>query len=144
MKLIYSKVFNLKPNSVNRAYGIGRNKSTGKSFIVKNKKYEDSFKEIEFEFFVNSSKILSKINLKEECFYIEYTETMNDFNTAKGALNLRRGDSDRYLKGIKDSIFKGLNVNDGYCIGEKTLQLSGKQSKIEIKVYSFKQGEQNE
>lgn len=141
MKLIYSKEFNLKPSSVNRAYGIGRNKLTGKSFIVKNKKYEDSFKEIELEFFINSSKILSKINLKEECFFIEYTEIMNDFNTSKGALNLRRGDSDRYLKGIKDSIFKGIGINDGYCIGEKTLQLNGKQSKIEVKIYSLKQGE---
>jgi len=141
MKLIYSKEFNLKPSSVNRAYGIGRNKLTGKSFIVKNKKYEDSFKEIELEFFINSSKILSKINLKEECFFIEYTEIMSDFFTKKGTINLKRGDSDRYLKGIKDAVFKGIGENDGYCIGEKTLQLNGKQSKIEVKIYSLKQGE---
>lgn len=138
MQLIYSKSFKIKPSSVNRAYGIGRNKATGKSFIRKNNKYCESFSEIELDIFLNHKKILSKIDLENEMFFISYKEFMPDFFTKKNAINKKRGDSDRYLKGAKDAVFKGLGVDDCHCVGESTMQYISNEAILVIEIYKMK------
>lgn len=138
MQLIYSKSFKMKPSSVNRAYGIGKNKITGKSFIRKNNKYCESFTEIELDIFLNHKKILSKIDLETEMFFISFSELMPDFFTKKNTINKKRGDSDRYLKGAKDAAFKGLGIDDCHCIGESTMQKPSEELYFVINIYKVK------
>lgn len=138
MQLIYSKSFSIKPSSVNRAYGIGKNRATGKSFIRKNNKYSDSFADIELDIFLNHKKILSQIDLETEMFFISYREYMPDFFTKKNSINKKRGDSDRFLKGAKDALFKGLGIDDCHCVGENTMQEPSNELYFCINIYKVK------
>ena len=138
MKMIYQRYFDIRLKSINSAYSIGTNKSTGKSFLFKKNKYTDSFSEIEFDIFTMHKKILGKIDLNTEMFFITYYEFMPNFFNKNGTVNKKRGDSDRFLKGAKDALFKGLGVDDCHCVGENTMQEPSSELYFCINIYKVK------
>ena len=138
MKMIYQRYFDIRLKSINSAYSIGTNKYTGKSFLFKKNKYADSFSEIEFDIFTMHKKILGKIDLNTEMFFITYYEFMPNFFNKNGTVNKKRGDSDRFLKGAKDALFKGLGIDDCHCLGEKVWQLPSDDEKILIEIHKVK------
>lgn len=126
MKLIVDVTVVGKPDSINRSYRVGNGE-----FYKKKSKY---FKSLEAFLRIEFSKL--KISLDgSKMYFLSFTETQKNFLTKKNVLSKTRGDSDRYIKPVKDLVAKCLGVDDYIFIGESTIQKIGNNDSLRIEIY---------